>query len=171
MSDETEETYRPKPGHRRRRFEALSANLGRLTARAMGRRGFAQGAVVRDWPVIVGDVLARQSAPERILYPRGAKTGGTLHLRVANPGLALELQHLEPMVLDRVNGYFGFRAVEKVKILQAPLPSDDEPATPRRALTAAEVAALKRDLTGVEDAELRASLERLGTAIRRRKPR
>ncbi len=167
----TKQTPQAIPPKRKNRMTALGASLAGLTTRAFGRRGFAQGAVVRDWAVIAGPLIADNSVPERILYPRGAKAGGTLCLRVGNPGLALELQHLEPMVIERINGYFGYNAVEKISIVQALLPVPPERGKSRPPLGPAGENALKADIAAVDDPDLRAALERLGRAIRTRPSR
>ena len=97
------------------------------------------------------------------------RSGGTLHIRVYG-GAATELQHLEPLVLERINGHFGYRAVAKLRLIHAPLsgrservaePKDSE-LPPLDSQSAAELDAL---LAIVDDPELRASLGRIGRAI------
>ena len=46
-----------------------------------------------------------------------------MHLRVASGGLAMELQHFEPVLVERINAYFGYPAVARVKLIQGPLPA------------------------------------------------
>ena len=51
----------------------------------------------------------------------------TLVLRVEGP-VALEIQHLSGVIIERVNRFFGWRAVGRIQIRQAPLdaPRDEE---------------------------------------------
>ena len=150
---------------------ALAAVVAAVTRPLFGRRGLADGAIVGDWAAVVGPRLAELSAPERIVYPRGERRQGTLHLRVAGGSLAVELQHLEPLVVERVNGYFGYQAVARLKLIHGPLPAPEPTATPApRALTPAEDEMLRRLLAGVEDRELQGALESLGRAVRARHP-
>ena len=75
----------PQPKQRLRRrggMHAVGKALGKLTAAAYGRRGFAEGDVIRHWPEIAGNLLARHTLPDRITFPRGQRTGGLLHLQV-----------------------------------------------------------------------------------------
>jgi hypothetical protein len=88
-----------------------------LVAPALRRQGFAECDVVTRWPAIVGPLLADRSLPLRLLP---GKEGGTLQVMVSGAH-ALELQHLEPVVIERINGYFGFRAVARLSLKQAPL--------------------------------------------------
>ncbi len=146
----------------------LAGFLPRLTRTALGKRGFAEGGIVTDWAAIVGPHLAAGSLPERLSFPRGARRDGTLQVRVAG-ALALELQHLEPVVIERINGYFGYRAVTRLKIRQGPLPrgrARPAPMAPDPAV-AREVDAAVAE---VADPRLRAALAGFGRALHRRKP-
>lgn len=145
---------------------ALGAAIARLTKPLFAKRGLADGAIVAEWAAIVGPTLANQSAPEKIVYPGGQSTEGTLHLRIASGGLAVELQHLQPLLLERINSYFGYRAVARLRLIQAPVPKPPArvAGTPR-ALEPAEEEALARSLAGVADADLRVRLDALGRAI------
>ncbi len=135
-----------------------------------GKRGFADGAILKDWPTIAGEHLARHSLPEKVFNPKGARTGGILHLRIDKGSMATELQHLEPLLIERINGYFGFRAVDRLKITQGPLPETAaKPARARRRLDAADQEDLARSLISVDDAELRQALEALGRAVKERR--
>jgi len=145
--------------------------LPKVTAKAIGRRGFTEGVLLNDWPAIVGVDLAEVSQPEKLMFPRGERIGGVLHIRVSG-GVAIELQHLEPLVIERINGHFGYGAVARLRLIHAPIerpraakprpaPRPSAPVDPgRRAM-------LLNMLDGVEDAALRSALERLGTAVLR----
>ncbi len=149
---------------------ALAAVIDRITRPLFGRRGFADGAVIADWPAIVGPRLAADSAPERIDFPRGQRTDGTLRLRVAGGSLATELQHLEPVLVERVNGYFGYRAVARVRLVQGPVTERAE-APPRRPEPETDHPDpdLAARLAEVGDPELRAALEALGRSLAARR--
>ena len=130
------------------------------------KRGLAQGRIVADWPEIVGRSLADCSIPEKLSTPRGANENGTLRIRVDGP-MAVELQHLTPQIIERINGYFGYRAVERLTIVRGPLP-----VTPRRrrpkpvTIDDASQADIDARIAGVEDDDLRAALASLGRTIR-----
>lgn len=149
----------------------LAGSVDRLTKGIFARRGFSATAILSEWPRIAGEAIAAYSQPEQITFPGGAKKGGTLHLRVALGGLATELQHREPQLLERINQYFGYRAVERLKLVQGPLPSrDSRPADTNTPLAPEQEAALSENLEMVDDPELREALERLGRNIAKRMP-
>jgi hypothetical protein len=148
------------------RPKALAEAVANITKSAFGKRGLSSAAIVNQWPDIIGPMLAAYSAPERIVYPKGKRTGGTLFLRIDSGSLAVELQHLQPLLMERINGYIGYRAVADIKILQGPLPPRIEAPPPRvRPLNAAEEHALATSLETVDDPGLRASLEALGRSV------
>ncbi|MCP5372578.1 MAG: DUF721 domain-containing protein [Hyphomicrobiales bacterium] len=161
---------KPAPPPRRGKVRALAEAVDPVTRPLFRKRGLAEGAVATEWERIVGPVIARHCLPERIAYSPRSGEGGTLHLRVDSGAIALELQHLEPQLVERVNGYFGYRAVERVTLIQGPLPRRPEPPAPPRALEAGEERALAAELDQVADPELRAALERLGRSLRARGP-
>ena len=147
---------------------AVSTQINRVTATLRRRRGLSEAGLIADWATIVGEDLAAECVPQRLI--RGADgTGGALHVRVTGP-LALELQHLEPLVIERINGYFGYRAVARLSLRQGPLaPRPPKPA-PRPVPDAAAEARLAPMLAGIEDEELRAALARFGRGVLARQP-
>ena len=76
---------------------ALAGSLASTTKTIFGKRGFADGAILRDWAMIAGEHLAAHSQPEKIAYPKGSGDGGALHLRIDSGAMATELQHLQPL--------------------------------------------------------------------------
>jgi hypothetical protein len=89
----------------------------------------------------------------------------TLVLRVEGP-MALEIQHSSDVILQRVNRFFGWSAVGRLALRQAPLSRRERP-KPARAPDPTAVAKIAETLCAVEDEELRAALARLGASIKR----
>lgn len=155
---------------RRGGMRAIGASLPRITApvldkQGLGKEGIDAARLVSEWPAIIGQALADHCWPVKLSFPRGERREGTLRLRVVT-ALALEIQHREPVLLERINGYFGYRAVARLAIVQGPPPLPDRPAPPvLRPLAAAERRELDKRLDPIVDPELRAALDRLGSAI------
>ncbi len=146
----------------------LAGFLPRLTKAALGKRGFAEGGIVTDWAAIVGSELAASSLPERLSFAQGERRDGTLQVRVTG-AFALELQHLEPMVIERINSYFGYRAVARLKIRQGPVPRRRG----RRPSPAPDPAAgrtVDLAVADIADPQLKAALAGFGRALHGRKP-
>ena len=101
-------------------------------------------------------------------WPRGgdrdAPEPATLVLRVEGP-VALEIQHLSTVILERVNRFFGWRAAGRIGLRQAPLRRRKTEAA-RPARDPAVEAGIAANLP-IADPELREALARLGAAIKR----
>ncbi|MEE2689305.1 MAG: DciA family protein [Pseudomonadota bacterium] len=144
---------------------AVAQLVPRLTEKALGKRGLAHANLIVDWPAIVGPEIANECQPEKLAFPRGERSRGVLHLRASGP-VALEVQHDTPRLLERINGYFGYRAVTEIRLIQAQSKTIEKIPKPQyRTPAAAELNALETTLAHVEDAELRETLNRLGSAI------
>lgn len=143
------------------------ADIVPLVGRAAFRRfGFVQSSVVSRWAEIVGDRYAEVSAPESIRFPQGERGGGTLTLLVEG-AFAPMLQQVTPEIIERVNRFFGYRAVGRVSLRHGLV----ERARKRRAAShqAAESQPLPADMTmslkAIEDDGLRACLESLAHRV------
>jgi hypothetical protein len=104
---------RPRGGAARPIAE-LVPQIGRTAFR---RFGFVQSSVVTRWPEIVGETHARVCEPESIRFPPGEKSDGILQLVVV-PAHAPLIQHVIPEIMERVNRFFGYKAVVRVKLRQ-----------------------------------------------------
>ncbi len=142
--------------------------LGKVVGEAFTRQGFASAELVTRWREIVGPEISAHSEPIKIQWPRPAageeRQPGALILRVEGPA-AIEIQHLANVICARVNGFLGWRAVERIALRQAPLRR-----TLRKPASAADPAAAARiaaSLPEIADEELRQALARLGAAVKR----
>jgi hypothetical protein len=160
------EPAKPEPKPRRNYMVALSAEVPSIAKQALGSRGFAEAGLFTHWAEIAGAQLAASSLPIKLSFPRGKRDDGTLTVRCGGSA-ALELQHLAPSVLERINGHFGYRAVARLRIEQGAV-SNRKVSPPPPPLTRLEQNDVSSAVAAVGDPEIRASLSRLGTAIRRR---
>jgi hypothetical protein len=142
--------------------------LSSLLDPAARRRGLAEAKLLTEWPTIVGPGLAARSQPIR-LGRSTERTGGVLVLHVAGAA-ALELQHSERQILERINGFFGYPAVSRLRLIQAPPSrSGARPASPLdRPVSAADELEVRQAVQIIRDPGLRAALTDLGRALRSR---
>jgi hypothetical protein len=153
---------------RRGSLAALAVNVPAITRAAIGSRGFAEAGLVTHWPEIIGAELARGCQPDMLRFPKGERSDGTLTLRCIG-ALALEIQHQSPYLIERINSYFGYRAITRLKLIQGSLrrrPARQAMKLP--SLTPAERAATEASLADLPDSEMKDALRRLGEAIRQR---
>lgn len=150
---------------RQGRTRALAAAIATVAGPVLGKRGFAAAQLITEWTSIVGVDWAEKVTPDRLVFPPGERRDGTLHLRVA-PALAPEVQHRAPLLLERINGFFGYGAVARLRLVQGPLAQRSrQKAQARAPLQAEERASLEHRLNRIDDPALRAALRRLGEAV------
>ena len=147
----------------------LSVLLSDVFSDAYAKQGFAARELVTRWGEIAGTEVAAHSEPLKIQWPRPVEgqpqEPATLVLRVEGP-MALEIQHSSDVILARVNRFFGWSAVGRLALRQAPL-SRPKPQVVRRPLDPKAIAKVAETLSAVEDEQLRNALARLGAAIKR----
>lgn len=151
---------RPRGGPAR----AIADLMPQIGRTAFRRFGFVQSSVVSRWPEIVGERYARVTAPESIRFPPGEKSEGILQLVVA-PAQAPLIQHVIPEIIERVNRFFGYRAVARVKLRQGEVkPPDAERRAPPPSLKPIPME-LGDSLRDIGDPELRTVLEALARSL------
>jgi hypothetical protein len=150
---------------RRGGLRAIAAEIPRIAATALGKRGFGEAQLVTQWEAVMGPELAAKLAPDRLNFARGERAGGTLRLRVAS-AFATEAQHLEPVLIERINSFFGYGAVARIVLVQGPpIQADCQAAPPPRPLSDAERADLAQRVATVPEGDLRDALARLGASV------
>ena len=145
----------------------LMPEIGRTAFR---RFGFVQSSVVTRWPEIVGPRHARVCSPEAIRFPPGEKAEGIMEL-VVLPAHAPLIQQVIPEIIERVNRFFGYRAVARVKLRQGAVtpPAENRPAAPPPSLKPIPLE-LGDSLRDIGDPELRTVLESLARSLSNSEP-
>lgn len=168
---------RPERNFTRRRgpiAAPLADVVGPTIAEMCGKAGFSVVEVVTHWDEIVGPDLAARSMPIRLQWQRrpegvGTPEPATLMVRVEGP-YAIEFQYAAPVVMERINAYFGWRCVGRVALRQGPVPRRATPVAPPP-LPPEAVAQVRGELDAdigpFEDEPLADALARLGALVRR----
>lgn len=151
---------RPRGGAARA-ISDLMPDIGRAAFRKFG---FVQSSVVTRWSEIVGERYATVTAPESIRFPQGKRDGGTLNLTVSSAHAPM-LQHIAPELIERVNRFFGYSAVAKIKMSQGQvMPKARQSNAPPPNLKPIPVE-LGDSLRDIGDPELRTVLESLAQGL------
>jgi hypothetical protein len=107
-------------------FKAVGVFVPRLVRESCRKRGFVNVDIVLRWREIVGDRLAGDTWPLRIEWPRrqeavlrpdGTEAPGSHRTRLvvgATPARALDVEYAKGAIIERVNGYLGYRAATEL---------------------------------------------------------
>jgi hypothetical protein len=178
-------------------FKAVGIFVPKATARAREAHGLHAADIILNWPAIVGPALAAYTAPRRIRWARApdrlpsgvtaqapkplAKTGGkgaltskglsaaqktTLEIWVAG-GRGHEIPYLKAQILNRINAYFGYRAITDLLPVDGPMVRP-QVAVKRTPPKPEEIAAVAAQLSLPSDDPLAQSLAKLGANIARK---
>lgn len=147
------------------------ADLGAgVLADAFKKQGFASSELITRWADIAGAEIAAHCEPIRLQWQRmpdgEPSEPATLVLRVEGPA-AVEIQHMANVLLERINRFFGWQAVGRIALRQAPLAQRPI----RRNSPKADsdmIETVASTLGAVEDEGLRQALARLGAAVKQR---
>ena len=150
----------------------VSKVLGRITGRTMNRRGFSDSRMLENWSAIVGPQLAAMSQPVRLSRRKGGRdgedtAGGVLTVK-AEGAIALEIQHLAPQIIDRLNSYYGHAAIARLNIIQGPVTITPSPLNPPP-IKEEDISALADDFEEIETPRLKRALASLALLMRRDK--
>ena len=150
-------------------LKTLQQSVLKITDVAIRKRGFVESALIHKWASIVGEENAAWSVPNRLVFLRGSTLDATLHLDVLS-ARALEIQHNELVILERINVVFGYKAINKIAIRQVNSLSRTlkQPPAPT-VLTESEKSWVTDQLKDHSNSDLKNALEALGQAILSRK--
>jgi len=153
---------KPEQSERSCRARAAGDLIGDIGGQSFRRFGFVQHSIVSRWPEIVGERYAKVSCPESIKFPMGRKAAGVLTLVVDGAHAPL-IQHLTPMIVERVNRFFGYASIDRIVFRQGRPPAPAE--RPKRPELRPVPKELGEGLREIADPELRHCLESLAAQI------
>lgn len=156
------------PTRRPSRPRALAELVGAAINPVLAKQGFGESDIILHWRDIVGARLGEVSEPMRLQWPSrppgrspdAAPEPATLIVRIEG-AFAIELQHLAPLVIERVNARLGWRCVGRITLRQGPV----RRAPPKRRSAPVDPAAAReaQEAAGsIADEGLRDAIARLG---------
>ena len=115
-----------KPEKPKRNFVPLSIaeSLRTVNRKFLYKFGKLDYTIHAKWADIVGNFFVNHSEPQKITSVANSTNddGETiydryLHVNVS-PAAALEFQHFQDKIIEKINSYFGYKAIKGIKIHQ-----------------------------------------------------
>lgn len=143
--------------------KTLSQCIEPITRPVLKKQGLAGSRIISEWRSIVGEKLATRCIPQKLSFSAGKKIDGTLSIAVES-GFATELQHNQPLILERLATYFGYKAVSRITISHTYISEQEkpEPTTKRKSPLPQSCIDITRD---IEDEELRTALTNIARTL------
>jgi len=146
-------------------LRSLHTSLIKITDKAVRKRGFIESGVVHQWDNIIGEDMAKWCSPAKLVFPRNSSFGAILYLDVLT-ARSLEVQHLEPIILEKINTVFGYKAVTRITIRQvADVIKEKSTGKRSRQLNPEEKKWISKQIERTSNTDLKNALETLGAAI------
>ena len=114
---------------------AVGGLLPAIVRPAFRKRAPATAQLLADWPAITGPAIAAVSLPRKLFQ-------GTLAIACSG-AIAMELQHMAPQLIQRINGHFGQNMVTRLRFVQDASVAPVLPAAPPKLATEAARAAVR----------------------------
>ncbi len=158
----------PEPTQERRRNGLISfgADIRRLIAPVLGKNGFMHADILAHWDDILGGLSSKGVYPVRLVFPKGQRENAVLHVKAISGAYAMEFTANRTAILDRLNGFFGYRAVADVRVTQGALPVAKFSRVPKRPpVSEKKRDEVRRAVAGIQNDGLRAAAEELGCLL------
>lgn len=167
---------RDRPARRRgtgRGPRPVADLIGGLMDPILRRKAGMTSGLVAAWSEIAGPRLQEMTRPEKLIWPARRSESDAFEpatlVIACEAAAALRLQHQTSELISRVNAFFGFAAVERIKIVQKSVSQPRGSRKPKlRELGAADIAKIDAMVSRIEDTKLRDALRAFAeTALRR----
>tara|TARA_B100001057_G_scaffold427522_1_gene452317 strand:- start:309 stop:812 length:504 start_codon:yes stop_codon:yes gene_type:complete len=94
--------------------------VSKITKSFFNKQGFAQNHILENWDSIVGPFFVEKSLPIKLKIE---KIGGYLVI-ACDGSTAIELEYLKEDIIEKINSYYGFQAINKIKFQNLPIQND-----------------------------------------------
>ena len=98
-------------------FRKISDALPKIVAGNLKKANFIEISVLKSWKEIVGTDLAESSSPIKIIFNDKNNINGKLIISV-EIGKSLDIEYKHDEIIERLNQYFGYKAITKINIIQ-----------------------------------------------------
>lgn len=147
-------------------LQKLTKEIRQIVQPILGKHGFANADIIENWPLLVGEDLARGIMPDHLHFDRQDRKNGVLYVKSAGGAFAMLLEHQKMRVIEKINMFFGYPAVGSIKIIQGTLKLK-KPVLKKevKRLSQKQMQELEKKVEQIEDLELRQKVLEVGIAL------
>lgn len=149
---------------------SVSEIVGKVLEPVIARRAGMTLDLINAWPEIAGEEFSKTTRPEKINWPRRAHEDDPFKPAVlvvaCENSAALFFQHEQAAILERINVFFGFEAIDRIKIVQKAVVSvEKKKPKDLQSVTDMDEKRLAAILDEIDDPVLKETLAKLGRGV------
>ncbi len=164
MTQKSGDNPEQTPPRRRAGLVSFGADVRRLIAPVLGKKGFIQADILARWTDILGAELATGVQPASLSFSKSAD-GALLRVNAYSGAYAMEFNARKQQIIEKLNTYFGYRAISDIRVTQGGF----TPKLPKSAavpsLPPEKQRQIAAETAGIENESLRAAATELGALI------
>ena len=164
MTQKSGDNPEQTPPRRRAGLVSFGADVRRLIAPVLGKKGFIQADILARWTDILGAELATGVQPASLSFSKSAD-GALLRVNAYSGAYAMEFNARKQQIIEKLNTYFGYRAIADIRVTQGGF-TPKLPKSPATApLPLEKQKQIADETAGIENEALRAAATELGVLI------
>ena len=164
MTQKSGDNPEQTPPRRRAGLVSFGADVRRLIAPVLGKKGFIQADILARWADILGAELATGLQPASLSFSKSAD-GALLRVNAYSGAYAMEFNARKQQIIEKLNTYFGYRAISDIRVTQGGF-TPKLPKSPATApLPLEKQKQIAAETAGIENEALRAAATELGFLI------
>ena len=95
----------------------ISNNINYIVKGVFSKKGISFAEIMMHWSNIVGNELAENISPVKVTMSKvGKKEIKILHVLVPSASAGVEVSYKQDMIIERIAAFFGYKAIDKLKI-------------------------------------------------------
>jgi len=165
-NSESKRTFIPKK---------IGETLKKVNKSYSAKFGKIEFLIISKWPQIVGNFFADYSEPDKISRITNEFNEfdepiykNFLHVKVS-PAAAIEFQHYKDTIIEKINSYFGYKAISDLRLQQNFIPKKNIKLkkSKHKKISSEEFDNIRNNIDKIQDKELEKSIVNLGVSINR----
>ena len=154
----------------------IGETLTKVNKNYSSKFGKIEFLILSKWDQIVGTFFADHSEPDKISRIKEDFNEldepiykNFLHVRVS-PAAAVEFQHYKDTIIEKINSFFGYKAIADLRLQQNFIPkikTKKHISLFDQDISQEEKESIKSEMDNIQDKELEKSIVNLGASIKR----
>ena len=98
-------------------FKKLGSSLPKIIDKNIKKKNFIELSVINNWNEIVGKDIAKFSWPIKISFNDINNLNGRIFVKTER-GRSMEIEFKSQEIIEKLNQFFGYKAINKINIIQ-----------------------------------------------------